>query len=556
MQMNIQHSITTWVSTHLSTGYWYVDMALVTLATVVFTSILSALSNPSSAIENMRSMLSKVWRWKSGKYTLTVEYNTTLNRWGDVVAVDCSEHNEHLLQAIFAYLEYLQVLKSAKVDVRCENLDSDDNKYEELKKMVLGLRPCQSFIRVNNSICVEVLVSLEEGGEKKNRIVNTAVEVTSNRSFDDCRVFAQAAYDHWVEKNFKHLTARDEKRRLKYYSVRNIDHEGSGDIVWNEYLLGTSRTMDYLFFDDKEKVLHMVDAFLAGSEHYKKGGPAHKLGFLLYGKPGCGKTSFIKALANYSQRHIFDIHVGKFVKNSELRDAFFQEDIVIRRPRENNLEVNVPLSKRIIIMEDIDAISNIVKRRSQNTSYDKDAVTKGDDGSADEPPKQTVKKPDYFEEYMKTKMQTSDRLSLGALLSILDGTLELTGPIVIMTTNHPEQLDPALIRSGRISKQIYFGNMSTASVLEMLQYYYKVSERELLDRLPENFNDLIPPNDLEAICKNNENLDMCCLEIHDYVAGKSTTEVRVDEVAVDSRCSIRDVRKGVERVVWRTATWN
>ena len=34
----------------------------------------------------------------------------------------------------------------------------------------------------------------------------------------------------------------------------------------------------------------MVDAFLAGSEHYKKGGPAHKLGFLLYGKPGCGKT--------------------------------------------------------------------------------------------------------------------------------------------------------------------------------------------------------------------------------------------------------------------------
>ena len=39
------------VSTHLSTGYWYVDMALVTLATVVFTSILSALSNPSSAIE-------------------------------------------------------------------------------------------------------------------------------------------------------------------------------------------------------------------------------------------------------------------------------------------------------------------------------------------------------------------------------------------------------------------------------------------------------------------------------------------------------------------------
>ena len=45
------------------------------------------------------------------------------------------------------------------------------------------------------------------------------------------------------------------------------------------------------------------------------------------------------------------------------------------------------------------------------------------------------------------------------LLNVLDGIVDTPGRIVIMTTNHPEALDAALIRPGRIDKKIYLGYM-------------------------------------------------------------------------------------------------
>ena len=42
-------------------------------------------------------------------------------------------------------------------------------------------------------------------------------------------------------------------------------------------------------------------------------------------------------------------------------------------------------------------------------------------------------------------MQKVDKLNLSGLLNVLDGFVDTPGRIVIMTSNHPELLDPALI---------------------------------------------------------------------------------------------------------------
>eukprot|EP00658_Telonema_sp_P-2_P037197 TRINITY_DN26775_c0_g1_i6.p1 TRINITY_DN26775_c0_g1~~TRINITY_DN26775_c0_g1_i6.p1 ORF type:complete len:253 (+),score=103.75 TRINITY_DN26775_c0_g1_i6:273-1031(+) len=49
---------------------------------------------------------------------------------------------------------------------------------------------------------------------------------------------------------------------------------------------------------------------------------------------------------------------------------------------------------------------------------------------------------------------TDDSLSLDGLLTVLDGIVDTPGRILVMTTNHPEKLDPALLRPGRVNMQL------------------------------------------------------------------------------------------------------
>ena len=51
----------------------------------------------------------------------------------------------------------------------------------------------------------------------------------------------------------------------------------------------------------------------------------------------------------------------------------------------------------------------------------------------------------------------SDKLDLSGLLNVLDGVVDTPNRILVMTTNHPEKLDPALIRPGRIDKKLLLG---------------------------------------------------------------------------------------------------
>jgi chaperone BCS1 len=53
--------------------------------------------------------------------------------------------------------------------------------------------------------------------------------------------------------------------------------------------------------------------------------------------------------------------------------------------------------------------------------------------------------------------------------------VDTPGRILIMTTNHPEMLDPALIRPGRIDKKIMLGYIASTDVICMLEHYFQTS---------------------------------------------------------------------------------
>merc|ERR1711998_699545 len=69
-----------------------------------------------------------------------------------------------------------------------------------------------------------------------------------------------------------------------------------------------------------------------------------------------------------------------------------------------------------------------------------------------------------------------DKLNLSGLLNVLDGVVDTPERIVVMTTNHPEILDPALIRPGRIDQKLLLGYMKWPNVVDMVTHYFQLKE--------------------------------------------------------------------------------
>jgi len=52
-------------------------------------------------------------------------------------------------------------------------------------------------------------------------------------------------------------------------------------------------------------------------------------------------------------------------------------------------------------------------------------------------------------------MDSADTLNLAGILNTLDGVVDTPGRLLVMTSNHPEKLDPALIRHLVFSRHLW-----------------------------------------------------------------------------------------------------
>jgi hypothetical protein len=101
----------------------------------------------------------------------------------------------------------------------------------------------------------------------------------------------------------------------------------------------------------------------------------------------------------------------------------------------------------------------------------------------------------------------SEKLDLGTILNLMDGILETPGRIIVMTSNHPEKLDPALIRPGRIDLIVKFDYCNTDEISEI---YTGITGDELplriLNAIPTN--KYSPARITQAIFESFENPEL------------------------------------------------
>ena len=164
-----------------------------------------------------------------------------------------------------------------------------------------------------------------------------------------------------------------------------------------------------------DRMLTAVKEFQESETWYNDLGIPYRLGCLLYGPPGNGKSSIVMAVASVLRLDICVLN---------LSSSGLSDDRLIE------LMTNIPAGS-ILLIEDIDCVFN-----NRDKKDDKDTVT------------------------------------FSGLLNAIDGVMAAEGRVLFLTTNHVEKLDPALIRPGRCDMRIEVDHATPQQAEKLFLRFY------------------------------------------------------------------------------------
>lgn len=380
-----------------------------------------------------------------------------------------------------------------------------NEKYNNYINYILS--PIKNY-KINDKITVDMIsleLSNDKTKEREMTIITQHTLILKSTSDDHMNEFINICMKQY-EKSISDMN-RD---KLFHFIYRGTEKQTNGstncDLIFTQSLMSdlsdnqNNETFDHIFNEHKDVFIKDI-LRLRDSNYYKKTGMKRKKGYLFYGYPGCGKTATVQAMANMDNRHIIEIPISRVKSGIELEQIFSLTSI-------NG--VNFNKNEIIILFDEIDISADSIKKRI--SSIDSDTSDQNN-----EVIRQKITEEKTTETFVKilagsNEEKKYDELSLGTMLSRLDGIGNYNGLIIVATTNNISKIDPAIYRDLRLTLY-FFDYCRKEDIIAMTEKFYgvKLSDEQIFNYIPDR-DCKVTPAKLKVLIEKNEDDLMCFLK--------------------------------------------
>lgn len=165
----------------------------------------------------------------------------------------------------------------------------------------------------------------------------------------------------------------------------------------------------------KQFIIQDIRKFQESEEWYLNASIPYKRGYCLFGPPGTGKTTLALSLANFLQRDVYCLNLNSIDDDSRLPYCF-----------------SAMGPNSILLIEDIDKVFS-----------------------------------------GRENVKEGSKITFSSLLNCLDGAFYKHGLVTIITTNHIDKLDEALLRTGRIDLKIEVPKPTHKEISQYMSLFFE-----------------------------------------------------------------------------------